>query len=120
MRTLPPGSSVLVYDFQVFLDDLMKTLRVGYSVQKFDYNFKENLNDWREFSSETVNTDNIELHLSVQQAVHILLANSYRYQLFQKRFNNIDPFDYLIEYIQKQNIEPELKAEIYFTRHRIL
>lgn len=118
--SMNPAGIVLVYDFQIFLDKCMNSLDVGYSVQKFDYNFEENLSDWSEFSTEIASTDNIELHLSLDEIAHILLANSYRLQLFQSKFSSTDPFDDLVTYIRPKNITPKLDAKIYFARHRVL
>jgi len=119
LRTLASDGVVLVYDFQMFIDDLTARLGMFCCSAALDYNFAENLCDWPEFTSEVVSTDRVFLQLSAQEAAHILLANSDRYRLFQERFPDTDPFCGLIDYIRRLGGEPQLNADIYFARHSL-
>jgi hypothetical protein len=120
IRSLVPDGVVLVYDFQVLINDLMERMNMDCSASVSNYNFEENLSDWPEFISEVAGTDLVQLDLSAQEAAHIMLANSYRYQNFQNRFHEIDPLECLTGFIQQKDVEPRLKAEIYFSRFCIL
>ncbi|NNG00142.1 MAG: class I SAM-dependent methyltransferase [Desulfobacteraceae bacterium] len=119
LRTLALDGVVLVYDFQVFIDDLTASLGMFCCSASLDYNFAENLCDWPEFTSEVVGTDRVLLQLSAQEAAHILLANSDRYQLFQEKFPDTDPFCGLTGYIRRLGGKPQLNADIYFARHSL-
>lgn len=116
-RTLSPDGIVLVYDFQLFLNNLMASIGMNGSVKVSEYNFLENMKEWAEFSSTIVGTDRVQLNFSAQEATHILLANSYRYRAFQKRFQENDPFSCLKEIIKRQHDELHLNSEIYFARY---
>ena len=117
LRTLSPEGTVIVYDFRIILDDLIANTGVKGTDALSGYNFKENLKDWSGFTTEILSADTVSLQLSAQEASHILLASSYRYQAFQERFNSDDPLDYLIDYIKQQNDKLLLIAEIYYARH---
>ena len=119
LRTLASDGVVLVYDFQVLIDDLTASLGIFCGSAALDYNFAENLCDWPEFTSEVVSTDRVLLQLSAEEAAHILLANSDRYRLFQERFPDTDPLCGLIDYIRRQGDEPQLNTDIYFARHSL-
>jgi len=117
LKTLAPDGVVLVYDFQVLIDDLTASFGVFCCSAETDYNFAENLCDWPEFTSELVGTDRVLFQLSEQEATHILLANSERYRLFQELFSDSDPFFALIDYMKRQGSQLHLNANIYFARH---
>ena len=117
IKTLAPDGVVLVYDFQVLIDDLTASLGVFCCSAASDYNFAENLCDWPEFTSEMVGSDRVLLQLSAQEAAHVLLANSDRYRLFQELFPDTDPFCGLLDYMQRQGGKQQLNADIYFARH---
>ena len=117
LKTLATGGVVLVYDFQVLIDELIASLGVFCRSAASAYNHAENLFDWPEFTSEIVGTDRVLLQLSAQEAAHILLASSDRYRLFQELFPNTDPFCGLFDYMQQQGGEQQLNADIYFARH---
>lgn len=117
LKTLSPDGVVLVYDFQVLIDDLTANLGVFCCSAASDYNFAENLCDWPEFTSEVVGTDRVLLQISEQEAAHILMANSDRYRLFQQLFADTDPFGGLIDYLQRQGGKLQLYADFYFARH---
>lgn len=119
LRILVSDGVVLVYDFQVLIDDLTTCLGVSLCSAASDYNFTENLCDWPEFTSEVVGTDRLILKLSEQEAAHVLLANSDRYRLFQKLFPESDPFCGLIDKMQRQDGKLQLNADIYFARHSL-
>ena len=119
LRTLVSDGVVLVYDFKVFIEDLIASLGIFGCRAALVYNFAENLCDWPEFTSEVVSTDRVLLQLSAQEAAHILLANLDRYRLFQERFSDMDPFCGLVDSIRQQGGEPQLNADLYFARHSL-
>ena len=119
LRTMEPDGLVLVYDFQVLLEDLVTRLGVNCAFATSEYNYAENLGDWPEFATEVAETDHVKLELSIREISHILLADSDRFASFQELFRDADPFDCLTKQIQHQDREPQLYAEIYFSRHSL-
>lgn len=117
LRTLSPKGAVIAYDFRISLDDLIADMGIKENNAVSGYNFTENLKNWTGFTSVKISTDTVSLQLSAKEAAHILLASSYRYQVFQERFHNDDPFDHLTDYIKQQNDKPLFKAEIFYARH---
>lgn len=117
LKIISSNAIVLVYDFQVLIDELVEDI-IGYSkLQNSNYSFTVNLDDWSEFETELCGTEYLDLSLTEQQAVHLLLANSDRYGLFQNKFSDSDPFDLLTGYLQKCYSDLKLEANIYFSRH---
>jgi SAM-dependent methyltransferase len=119
LRTMKPGGLVLVYDFQVLLEDFVTRMGVSYPSTSSDYDYTENLCDWPEFETEVAATDQVKLELSTPEISHVLLADSCRFTFFQELFRDADPFDSLTKQIQQQDRRPQLYAEIYFSRHSL-
>ena len=57
LRTLVQDGVVLIYDFQVLLDDLMARMNINVDASASNYNFEENFGEWPEFTPEIVGTD---------------------------------------------------------------
>jgi hypothetical protein len=104
LQILAADGVILVYDFQVFIDDLTASLGIFCRQADSGYNFTENLCDWPEFTAEIARTDRVLLQISAEEAAHILLANSDRYRLFQKKFLDTEPFCGLTDYIRQQGV----------------
>jgi SAM-dependent methyltransferase len=119
LRTMKPGGLVLVYDFQVLLEDFVTRMGVSYASTTSDYNYTENIYDWPEFETEVAETDQVKLELSIAEISHVLLADSGRFTFFQELFRDADPFDSLTKQIRQQDRRPPLYAEIYFSRHSL-
>jgi SAM-dependent methyltransferase len=119
LRKLAPDGVVLVYDFQVNLEDLIASLGVSCRSVASGYNHVENLCDWPEFTSEVTSTDQVHLKLSAQEASHLLLANSNRYKSLRERFPHANPFDCLTEQIMRKNKDPQVLASIYYARYSL-
>ena len=120
LRVLTPGAVILVYDFQIILDDLMVSLDLKNNLKVSDYNHSESFDGWSDFTTEIVGTDSIILQLSPAEAAHILLASSDYYGEFQIKFQKTDPFECLKNYLILQGEELELQAKIYFARYCVL
>jgi SAM-dependent methyltransferase len=119
VRVCPAGGLILVYDFEVLLNEVMAKVGVDYPPITSDYNHRTNLSGWAEFVADSSGTERLLLDVSENEMAHLLLANSNRYDAFLNRFPNSDPFESLVEYLRKFSGEFHLHADIYFTRYQV-
>lgn len=119
-RVCPPGGVMLVYDFEVLLNDVMAEVGVDCPAAPSDYDHRANLSGWDEFAVDISGTERLRLDVSANEMAHLLLADSNRYDAFLKRFPNGDPFEPLVDCLRSPSGEIQLHADIHFTRYRVL
>jgi SAM-dependent methyltransferase len=120
LTVCPPGGVILVYDFEVLLDEVLAELRVDCTAVVSDYDHRANLSDWPEFAVECSGTERLRLKIAQDEMAHLLLADSNRYDAFLDRFPNADPFESLVSYLGKSPENIQLQANIFFSRWRVL
>jgi SAM-dependent methyltransferase len=118
-RVCEPGTAILVYDFDVLLDPVASALGLGGPSDTFDYDHALDLSDWSEFATEVNGRDRIGLDVSAEDLGHVLLAESTRYAALAARLPAGDLFGALVDLVEHGPTLPELRADIYFTRHRV-
>ncbi len=119
-RVCAPGATILVYDFEVFLDAAMAEAGVDQPAPTGDYDHQANLSGWAEFAVEVSGAERIQLAVSGNEMAHLLLADSNRYDAFLKRFPNRDPFEPLAGILNARGGAIPLPVGLYFTRYRVL
>jgi SAM-dependent methyltransferase len=120
VRVCPPGTVILVYDFEVLLDAVVPELAAGCPVSISDYDHRAHLSDWPEFAVEMNGTYRLCLEVGEEAMAHLLLADSNRYDALVTRFSEDDPFASLVAYLKHSSKAIHLDAEIYFARYRAL
>lgn len=116
-RFCSPGGTVVVYDFEVLLDDVLTTLGVDCLTHTIDYDYTVNLSDWEEYIVEIGNTERLALDVSEKQIAHLLLADTNHYDALQERFPDGDLFESIVTHLGNCPQKPEVYTDIYFTRY---
>lgn len=120
VRACPPGGTIIVYDFEVLLHEVMAELGTDSPAIASDYDYAVHLSDWAEFTAETRGVERLWLDVTGHEMAHLLLADSNRYDAFVRRFPNSDPFESLVGYLENLRVKRGLEADIYFTRYRVV
>ena len=120
VRVCPPGGTIVAYDFEVLLNEVIAELGADCPAVASDYDHRANLSDWAEFTVDSSGTERLRLEVTGPEMAHLLLADSNRYDAFVRRFSNGDPFESLVGYLENSRVQMHLDADIYFTRYRIL
>lgn len=118
-RVCRPGGVVLVYDFEILLDDLMTRLGAGRETVVSDYDHRVNLCDWPEFKTVCHGSERLRWSTTFQEMAHLLLSDSHRFDALAKRFPGDDPFEALVQRLRELGGEPSIAVDIHFTRHQI-
>ncbi len=118
-RFCSPGGTVVVYDFEVLLDEVFATLGVDCLKHTTDYDYTVNLSDWEEYILEIGDTERLALDASEKQIAHLLLADSNYYDALRERFPDGDLFESVVAHLENCPEKPEVSTDIYFTRYRM-
>lgn len=118
-RACPPGSSIVAYDFEVLLPEVMAALDMDRPAVATEYDHRLNLSDWDELRAERVGTERLRLPVTATEMAHVLLADSHRHAAFQGRFASEDPFPSVIGILGSGRVPMHLDADIYFARYRV-
>lgn len=120
LRVCPPGGTILVYDFEILLNEVMTAVGIDIPVGTSNYDHRVNFSSWAEFMTETSGAERVRLEVTENQMAHLLLSDSNHYDGFLKRFPNGDPYEPLVDWLKNSARAVHLDADIYFTRYRVL
>lgn len=120
VRVCPPGGTIVAYDFEVLINEVIAELGADCPAVASDYDHRANLSDWAEIAVDSSGTERLRLDVTGREMAHLLLADSNRYDAFVRRFLNGDPFESLVDYLESSSGKNHLDADIYFTRYRVL
>lgn len=116
LRVLKQEGLLLIYDFEVNLDEPLHQLELARESIPSDYQFIVDLSDWDQFKGAAMHTEQIELAVSPEELSHLLLADSLIYGLIAKKLNKEQPFDQLVEFYQQRADKHHLKTDLYYAR----
>ncbi len=119
VRVCPAGSTIIAYDFEVLLNEVLAALGADCPAVASDYDHRANLSDWAEVAVVSSGTERLRLDVTGSELAHLLLADSNRYDTFVRRFPNSDPFESLVGCLENSRVPMHLDADIYFTRYWI-
>ena len=112
------GGTVVVYDFEVLLDDVMAGLGADGPAVVGDYDASINLSDWEEWAPVTRSHERLALDLTAQQLTHLLLSDSNRFDALRKRFPDGDLFESVLGQLNQRTGNHRVSADIHFARYR--
>lgn len=118
-RLLAPGGDILVYDFEVLLDEVDATLGFEDSRVRSDYDHALGLDGWPEYHRDLHGSDQVNIDLTAEQLAHLVLSDSDRYQWHHRADPAQDLLRATTERIEAGLGQPTLRARIYYARfHR--
>lgn len=119
VRLLKPTGILLVYDFQVLLEEPLKELGLRNRKVESDYQYVVDLTDWPRFRLVTSNTEKVEIELPAEKLAHVLLADSFIYNQISDHLNATHPFQPLVSELKKAEAQKLLAANLYYTQLKL-
>ncbi|BDS06255.1 hypothetical protein NT6N_12950 [Oceaniferula spumae] len=113
------GCAVIVYDFEILIDELLNDIGIEIPAQKSDYQHDVGLSEWNDYALETDISKRVKLTITPQQAAHILLSDSTRYDVLRTEFSQEEPFDSLVKRYQETKNSVSVSADIWSKRYRL-
>jgi len=113
-------ASVLVYDFEVLLSDLLSGIGLNLSpVDLSSYNHSINISDWEEFKERIVRNEQLDLKPSAEELAHLILSHSTWHDELAALFRDEDPFAPFVSYLKSKGEEFRLPVNIFYSGYRV-
>lgn len=120
LRTVKKDGLLLVYDFEVLLDEPLERLGLSQRKQQSDYQFTVDLSEWTLFREEIAQVEEITISLSSTELSHLILADSLFYAAVADQLQTNYPFEPLVDQFQQRGTEHQVSARLYYSRFRRL
>lgn len=125
VRVARKDAKILVYDFDVKLDQILDDLRISQIDNEGDlYNHKENFSGLNmnhlEVEMESSETVTMEVHNS--DLAHLLLSSKDNYYLLRKKYGEQNLFEEVVNRLNRKLIgkKHKLKAKIYYSVYSVI
>ena len=112
-------AEIVVYDFEVDLSKADKNLGIELSKNPTPYDHALNLDGFSQIRTIESVRDNVKLELEVSELVHLLLAESERYAILERRYQAADIDATLAARIRQSAADLSVRADIYFSVHTL-
>lgn len=119
MRICSQGGVIIAYDFEVYLDEILEGLGLGFPETVSDYDHQASLSDWVEFATDSRSAERFRFDVAHTELAHLILADSNRHDAIVRRFGDRDPFGELSRRLEGCRDPIPLEAGLFFTRHRL-
>ncbi len=117
-RACNPNGLIIVYDFEVLLEECLADLGLAIPSVASDYDHLANVDDWDNFSLQTRESTKTALDLSPVELAHIVLSDSNRFIEISKNYSVQDPFHSLVDELHKRGKQHSLVADTFSSRYR--
>lgn len=117
-RVCRKSALICPYDFEIILRDLLQAF--GLSQTRFDdpYDHARNLSAQTGLSTLKMVSRMVDLTVTGPQAAHILLSEKSRWDRLSGLLGTPDPFDRIVDGLERTQWSGRLQAEIHYTLHR--
>lgn len=116
-RVCRDQSTIIVYDFNVLMDDVLRYCDIKIDQSPSDYDFDVNFDDTNDFSKIVVHKEQVHLAVTASELAHILFADATIYKAFVKKYKLTDPFPQLVGKLALATAQRKLKVKIYFSKY---
>lgn len=123
-RVCRAKSLIIVYDFDVRMDDVMERLDINHGEEETAYDHTRNFSQTPDFdgtprwSELSVKSERVDLSIDPGEIAHVLLANAHRLSQLVRRYKSESPYSRLTEDLQAMEVS-SLQADIYYSVYRL-
>jgi SAM-dependent methyltransferase len=117
-RVCPQGL-VVVYDFEVLLEDVLRRLEFSVSAGGSAYDHRANFSGVPGFTGLMAGSDRVSMHVTAAELAHVLLSDSHRFDFFAGRYRASDPFQSIVSELPTVFDRGAIEADIYYSKYRL-
>ncbi|HET8656206.1 MAG TPA: class I SAM-dependent methyltransferase [Longimicrobiaceae bacterium] len=117
-RVAREGAVVVVYDFEVLLDEVLRRCGVDPQAGGSDYDHRTNFSGAPGLAELMVRSERVSLAVSASELAHVLLSDSHRYDRFAERYRASDPFPALTGELRSAYDRATIEADVYYSKYR--
>ena len=118
-RVCSRGAEVIVYDFEILLDEILQRCSIDMRAIESKYDHGVNLSGEPGFTEVMVKRERISLETSAAEMTHILLSDSNRLDHLAIKYGNSDPSDSLQHDLRSITDRLSVEADIYYSKYRV-
>lgn len=118
-RVCRPKALIVLYDFEVLIDDILERFGLPASVLESTYNHRANLSAFSDFTEILVECDRVELDVLATNLTHVLMADAARHEALTSRYNTSDPYDRLAADLGSTKDSVAVRADIFYSTYRL-
>jgi SAM-dependent methyltransferase len=118
-RVCERGAIVIVYDFEILLNDVLHRCGIDARTVASDYNHNVNFSGAAGFTELAARSERVNLEVTTSELAHVLLSDSSRFDQLGKTFRAADPFAAVSEALQSAYDRATIDADIYYSKYRI-
>ena len=118
-RVCQSEALIIPYDFDVLLDDVLRSFGMTSRKNTSDYDPTVNFSDNADFVEVTVDTQQLNLEVSALQLTHLLLSNKHRYEAFANKYTIANPFPAVVDELEQSQAPLSLKTNIFFSKYQL-
>ncbi|MEM6549919.1 MAG: class I SAM-dependent methyltransferase [Pseudomonadota bacterium] len=116
-RVCTPSANILVYDFRVYLGDLLQRLGLPMVPSTGTYTHSKNLSGVAGFGTVIESSGPTKFEATAQAVAHLLLANETRFQCLAEHFETGDPAEPIGSVIARLGDSFNLTGTFWYALH---
>ncbi|WP_234495959.1 class I SAM-dependent methyltransferase [Vibrio maritimus] len=109
--------TVVAYDFEVLLDDVLTSLGITLPPSTSSYNHAENFSEFEVLTEIAVHQSRLVIPVSSEQLAHVLFSSSKRFALLVERFGSDNTFDRVVKALSEDRHQ-EISVDTYYSTYR--
>lgn len=113
------GAIVVVYDFELLLDDVLHRFGVDPGRDESDYDHRRNFSGAHGLTELLVRSEKVSVAVSAAELAHLLLSDSNHYDQLSKRFRGSDPFPALAEELRSGYSPGSIEADLHYSKYQL-
>ncbi len=117
-RVCRSGATVVCYDFEVRLEDVLSRWNVAEAGDDA-YDHAANFAGVSGFTDQAAQVERAVLDVTAAQLAHVLLSDAYRFARFADVLGAREPFDVLRREVESNGKPLALSADMYFSTYRV-
>ncbi|MDP6532296.1 MAG: class I SAM-dependent methyltransferase [Candidatus Marinimicrobia bacterium] len=118
-RVCRPGGYIVVYDFEVILQPVLRSLSVVLDQPDDQYDHAANLSGTELFIEITVCRDQLQLPVTPTELCHILLATPESYSVLADKYGQDKLFDKLVGRVEEKENLGSVSVDIYYSSYQL-
>ncbi|MEO3986739.1 class I SAM-dependent methyltransferase [Plesiomonas shigelloides] len=118
VRVCRPNATIVVYDFEVLLRDVMVSLGILETPVPSNYDHAINFHGCAQLNETKVRQEQLTLVMTSEQLAHVLFSSSRRYQQLIARFGAHNTFTTVVQALNHKGDTHPVKVDIYYSTYQ--
>ncbi|CCN34449.1 putative SAM-dependent methyltransferase [Vibrio nigripulchritudo SO65] len=118
-RVCRPNALIVVYDFEVKLEQFLNKLGAAIPPRSSSYNHAENFEGDSNLHELNVSKAEIILPVTSEELAHVLFSSSRRYSALVERFGKDSSFSRVVEALNKLSHNHQISIDTYHSTYRL-